>query len=414
MSGKVLQLGIGVRWYPPAQASGCERQLVHVLGKVLGTTWNYLAIRREGSPDYLLGQDMRILVIQEVKEDCKMFQEEQSLDPIEVTMDKTIKKELLQALAWLPDGGETYWDLVEDEDVWNDGTEDYDNFDGATSSTTSVSTTTTESSPNQPMRPKVPGQKEIHHRGRPRPGNLSYDFELKALLREFPLNGEPVEWINHLGHVMLVTTKVKGVIIPRVGPGARHLRWTACCDGHGEWTWIEEGKVGRVEKKVYDYEKAVVIYRWPTPSNISEVYVQTTDITNKEKAEVIRCHVNLGHPSAKEFVRLLKAAGTREDAIQYVVREFQCAGCHLEKRQATRLPAATPRTYDFNVVIGVDVLFVHGIDNKAEHPVLNITCCGTLYSTFGLIDVQRRTAELTWKAFTRLWLRTFGAPQFGQ
>ena len=96
----------------------------------------------------------------------------------------------------------------------------------------------------------------------------------------------------------------------------------------------------------------------------------------------------------------------------YVQREFKCAGCDLEQRPPTRLPAATPRTYDFNVVIGVDVLFIHGFDNKTEHPVLNVTCLGTLYSTFGLIDPLRRSAKLTLKAFERLWVRTFGPPDF--
>ncbi|CAE7558955.1 iscS [Symbiodinium pilosum] len=61
-----------------------------------------------------------------------------------------------------------------------------------------------------------------------------------------------------------------------------------------------------------------------------------------------------------------------------------------QEKRAIPLPAATPRTYDFNVVIGIDVLFVHGLDNKTEHPVLNVTCLGTLYSTFGMIDPLRR------------------------
>ena len=89
-----------------------------------------------------------------------------------------------------------------------------------------------------------------------------------------------------------------------------------------------------------------------------------------------------------------------------------CAGCDLEKRQPTRLPAATPRCHDFNVVLGTDVLFVHGLDPNTEHPVLNLTCLGTLNSTFGIIDHNRRSAMLTYKAFERLWLRVFGPPEF--
>ena len=95
----------------------------------------------------------------------------------------------------------------------------------------------------------------------------------------------------------------------------------------------------------------------------------------------------MGHPQKREFVRILKAAGAREDVSNYVLREFQCPGCHLERRPPTRLPAATPMTYDFDVVVGLDILFIHGTNNRSEHPVLNITCWGTLYSTCGLVDL---------------------------
>ena len=97
--------------------------------------------------------------------------------------------------------------------------------------------------------------------------------------------------------------------------------------------------------------------------------------------------------------------------IQYVLHEFVCAGCAKERRPPTRLPSATPRCFDFNVVIGVDLLFVSGVRDAADLPVINITCLGTLYSTFGLVDVKRRTSSNTWAAFLRLWLRVFGAPQ---
>ena len=61
----------------------------------------------------------------------------------------------------------------------------------------------------------------------------------------------------------------------------------------------------------------------------------------------------------------------------------------------------------------MDILFVSGISDsdKAEHPVINVTCLGTLYSAFGLIDNRRRNSALTWSCFNRLWLRVFGAPQ---
>ena len=143
----------------------------------------------------------------------------------------------------------------------------------------------------------------------------------------------------------------------------------------------------------------------------NSVCVTTAEMNNREKAEVLRAHVNLGRPINREFARLLRAAGTRDDAVQYVLREFSSPGCTKERRPPTRLPSATPRTFDFNVIVGVDVLFVSGVSATAEHPVINITCLGTLYSTFGLIDARKRNSALTWSCFNRLWLRVFGAPQ---
>ena len=133
-------------------------------------------------------------------------------------------------------------------------------------------------------------------------------------------------------------------------------------------------------------------------------------VTTAEKSVVLRSHINLGHPQAKEFIRLLRTAGVRKDIIDYVVADFRCEGCVREKRQPTRLPAATPRTYDFNVVVGIDLLFLHGISEKEEHPVMNVTCVGTLYSTFTMVHPTRRSAALVWSCFLQHWVRVFGSP----
>ncbi|CAE7699965.1 unnamed protein product [Symbiodinium sp. CCMP2456] len=136
------------------------------------------------------------------------------------------------------------------------------------------------------------------------------------------------------------------------------LRWTAVMVKPGEWKWIENGVPGKWPKEARQHLSVIVIYRWP---EMTETYV--TDLSDREKGDILRCHLNLGHPNTREFVRLLKAAGSRHDVAQYVLREFQCPGCVKERKPPTRLPAA--------------------------HPAL-----------------------VTWLAFTRLWLRVFGAPQY--
>ena len=211
---------------------------------------------------------------------------------------------------------------------------------------------------------------------------------------------EPFRWRNFHGSAIFVAKKPS--TYPARGPGHRDLRWTWVKNvWDGKWLRLEQAKSGRVPKFEVNYF-----------GELNNVMAATTGVTTAEKAMVLRAHINLGHPTVKEFSRLLKAAGTREDIIQYVLREFQCEGCLKERRQPTRLPAATPRTYDFNVVIGVDLIFLYGENNRDELPVLNCTCFGTLYSTFTLVHPNRRGSQLVWAAFAQAWLRVFGAPSF--
>ena len=244
----------------------------------------------------------------------------------------------------------------------------------------------------------------------------------KGRSQKLPDLGDLEQWIDELPprqlqdwrsfHDSAILVIRKPSSLPMSGPGHRCLRWTWVKNPvDGKWIQFEQGQKGKVRKLEVKYEFAVVLYHHP---EINMIFSESggTPITFGEKNMVLRAHINLGHPPVKEFVRLLKAAGTRNDIINYVLREFHCEGCLKERRQPTRLPASTPRTYDFNVVIGVDILFVHGASPLEEHPVLNITCVGTLYSTFTMVHPTRRASALVWAAFLQCWLRVFGAPSF--
>ena len=224
------------------------------------------------------------------------------------------------------------------------------------------------------------------------------------------LGNQRQQWREFHGAAVLVARGLAQ--IPTRGPGHRSVRWTWVVNPvDGKWLQFERGRSGKANLFEVKYDTVIVLY-WHPEISVTLAEVEATQVTNAEKNMVLRAHINLGHPGVKEFVRLLKAAGTRNDIINYVLREFACEGCLKEQRQPTRLPAATPRTYDFNVVIGVDVLFVYGHSPENEHPVLNVTCVGTLYSTFTLIDAKKRSSQLVWKAFLRSWLRVFGSPSF--
>ena len=224
----------------------------------------------------------------------------------------------------------------------------------------------------------------------------------QGLPQHLPARGDIEQWCDsmhhnekfhwHKFHDSAVLIIKKPETIPRSGPAHRILRWTwAKGTIDGKWLQIERGQQGQPPhfEIQYDY---IVLYYFPAIQQVfgTETTTKST-ISTQEKSMILRAHVNLGHPHMKEFVRLLRAAGTRPDIIEYALKEFSCEGCLKERRQASRLPAATPRTYDFNVVIGVDILYVMGCQPKDERPILNVTCLGTLYSTLSMVDPNRRT-----------------------
>ena len=173
-----------------------------------------------------------------------------------------------------------------------------------------------------------------------------------------------------------------------------------------QWMLLEQAASGKTPTFEVKYKHVVVLYHHQ--ELLRRTFVSANGVTTSEKSTVLRAHVNLGHPHMKEFVRLLKAAGTRPDIIEYVLMEFVCEGCLKEKRQPARLPAATPRTYDFNIVVGRDLLFVTGALPQEKHPVLNNLLWHTLQHVHhdpsnqeilrsGLVDVPEQLGASVWQ-----------------
>ena len=401
---------------------------------------NVLDIAKTHAVDYDLGdEEVTVFVVQEFKADFVEELDDVRHDPIEVTLDKNAKKELLANLSQLSGGqdDELYWDACLREhaelqvDVFLKEGEpagagpdspalhglpaDHHNHQGHDSAALPglpADHRNHQGQTTQEYRSGI-GQARRHQK----PPQLPGPEDLNDRCRSLRKTGSRAKWECEQGFLTMLCVDPLRVPLHEVGPGRRSLRWTAIRGGDA-WRWTERTQTGKLDNRIMDAEAVLVYYGWdqsglgPRPEGDHDIFAETTDISTQEKRAVLRSHVNLGHPGRAEFVRLLKAAGCRAEIIQYVQREFKCAGCDLEQRPPSRLPSATPRTYDFNVVIGIDVLFVHGLGNKTEHPVLNVTCLGALYSTFGMIDPLRRSAKLTLKAFERLWVRTFGPPDF--
>ena len=59
-------------------------------------------------------------------------------------------------------------------------------------------------------------------------------------------------------------------------------------------------------------------------------------------------HRNLGHPSRREFLKVLKAAHAKPAVLEYVRREHRCADCDAHTKPQPSRKAAIPRTCEFN------------------------------------------------------------------
>ena len=262
--------------------------------------WHVLQIDG-ANREYDLNVPSSVYVIQEFAEEFIQYAGDQEFEPIEVTMDRATKRRLNEAIDKVLVNPEQYFEMCEDEDL---AVESQD-FDG------------------------VEDQDQILDMDARRAANryrlLPVDLEMTSLckdLRKVEPLGEG--WRDHHGQAMFITLHPRRSVLPQCGPGGRSMRWTAVMVKPGEWRWLEQGVSGRWHPEARSYSAIVVLYRWP---EVAETYVLSYDLTDKEKSDVLRCHVNLGHPSAREFVRLLKAAWSRHDVIQYVLREFQCPGC---------------------------------------------------------------------------------------
>lgn len=119
---------------------------------------------------------------------------------------------------------------------------------------------------------------------------------------------------------------------------------------------------------------------------------------------------NLGHPSSKDLMRILRNAGATEQAIK-LARDFekQCSICIQRQRPTPCLPASPSSCLDFNHKVGFDVKIVPGWKVGQRIKCLNIVDYASSYQVM-LPFYQVETAEILQKLFTEGWLRWAGPP----
>ena len=136
---------------------------------------------------------------------------------------------------------------------------------------------------------------------------------------------------------------------------------------------------------------------------------EASTLSRSEKELVKKLHVNLGHPSRESFTRLMKLARAREDVVNFIQKEFRCDLCDRHQPPKAARPSAMPKFYEPNKVLGVDVVYMPGLNPRESRPVLNIIDWGTC---FQVLEPLRDLSSMgVWQGFQRGWMRIFGAPE---
>ena len=96
-----------------------------------------------------------------------------------------------------------------------------------------------------------------------------------------------------------------------------------------------------------------------TDSGLDEGDAPADDLQPGESQTKVvdQSHRNLGHPSSREFFKVLKAAHAKPVVLEYVRRGYRCADCDAHSRPQPSRQAAEPRTYEFNRIIALDVFY---------------------------------------------------------
>ena len=135
------------------------------------------------------------------------------------------------------------------------------------------------------------------------------------------------------------------------------------------------------------------------------------------EAMVQKLHENLGHIPVERLIAVTKAAGAKDEVLDYLKKDFACEICQKRQSQVQRRVAAFPRTYSFNKIVGIDLFYLPW--RGLSIPFLNVLCHGSHYQMATMVrpvdggppSGGTPSSEEVWKCFMDHWVRPFGVPE---
>ena len=126
------------------------------------------------------------------------------------------------------------------------------------------------------------------------------------------------------------------------------------------------------------------------------------------EASVMKCHVNLGHPSKERFIHMLKSANASEKAIE-IAKSLKCSTCSMKRLHESHPVSKHKRATSFNQQINMDV-FDLPIYHQKVLKMLNIYDEGTGMQMCLPLWHGARAPEIR-KTYRKNWKRWAGVPR---
>ena len=126
-------------------------------------------------------------------------------------------------------------------------------------------------------------------------------------------------------------------------------------------------------------------------------------------AALKKLHNNLGHPTARELIRILRHSKASEEAVSRV-SHLRCPVCSNQQQPGAALPANASITREFNEQIGIDVKYLPGWELTQRAPFLNIVDYATSLQVMVALP-KAETGEILVDALRDRWIAWAGPPQ---
>ena len=124
---------------------------------------------------------------------------------------------------------------------------------------------------------------------------------------------------------------------------------------------------------------------------------------------VKKMHINLGHASMDDMLRILKHHGARAEVLE-LVKSFQCDVCEARKQPKAVKESTVPKDLAPLRYIGVDVKWLPTWKKDMQIKALNIVCRASGFQQMYPFR-ETETSDLLVRLY-RSWTRAFGRPRY--